>query len=81
MLVQYGDKCIGQKRVYEWVERFKNGRTNVIGEDRLCRSISSSSVTNVDHENTLIQENRWISVSTMANVLRHKLWFLLFHNA
>jgi hypothetical protein len=77
MLVQYGDKCIEQKRVYEWVERFKNGRTNVIGEDRLCSSISSSSVTNVDRENTLIQENRWISVST----IRHKLWFLLFHNA
>jgi hypothetical protein len=34
MLVQYGDKCIGQRKVYEWVERFKNGRTNVTGEDR-----------------------------------------------
>jgi hypothetical protein len=34
MLVQYGDKCIEQRKVYEWVERFKNGRTNVTGEDR-----------------------------------------------
>jgi hypothetical protein len=23
MLVQYGGKCIGQREVYEWVERFK----------------------------------------------------------
>jgi hypothetical protein len=23
MLVQYGDKCIGQREVYEWVESFK----------------------------------------------------------
>jgi hypothetical protein len=37
MLVQYGDKCIGQRKVYEWVERFKNGRMNVTGEDRLGR--------------------------------------------
>jgi hypothetical protein len=33
MLVQYDDKCIGQRKVYEWVERFKNGRTNVTGEE------------------------------------------------
>jgi hypothetical protein len=33
MLVQYGDKCIGERKVYEWVERFKNGRMNVTGED------------------------------------------------
>jgi hypothetical protein len=33
MLVQYGDKYIGERKVYEWVERFKNGRMNVTGED------------------------------------------------
>jgi hypothetical protein len=48
MLVQYGDKYIGQRKIYEWVERFKNGRTNVIDEDRLGCPITSSSVTNVD---------------------------------
>jgi hypothetical protein len=37
LLVQYGDKCIGQIKVYEWVERFKNERTNVTGEDRSGR--------------------------------------------
>jgi hypothetical protein len=37
MLVQYADKCTGQKKVYEWVERLKNGRTNVTGEDRWGR--------------------------------------------
>jgi hypothetical protein len=30
LLVQYG----GQRKFYEWVERFKNGRMNVTGEDR-----------------------------------------------
>jgi hypothetical protein len=36
MLVQYGDKCIGQIKVYEWVERFKNGRTNVQKSNKQC---------------------------------------------
>jgi transposase len=53
MLVQYGDKCIGQSKVYEWVERYKNGRMNVTGEDRLGRPITSTSVTNVDHSRKL----------------------------
>jgi transposase len=69
MLVQYGDKCIGQSKVYEWVERFKNGRTNVTGEDRSGGPITSSTLTNVDRVNTLIQENRQITVSAVANVL------------
>jgi hypothetical protein len=69
MLVQYGDNCIGQRKVYEWVEGFKNGRMNVTGEDRSGCPITSSSVTNVDCVNTLIQENRRITVSAVANVL------------
>jgi hypothetical protein len=48
MLVQYGDKCTGQRKVYEWVKMFKNGRKNAAGEDRSGRPISSSSVINVD---------------------------------
>jgi hypothetical protein len=57
--VQYGDKCIGQRKVYEWVERFKNGRTNVTGEDRSGRPITSNSVTNVDRVNTLFWNIIW----------------------
>jgi hypothetical protein len=57
MRVQYGGKCTGQRKVYEWVERFKNGRMNATGEYRSGRPITSSSVTNVDRVNTLIQEN------------------------
>jgi hypothetical protein len=57
------------KKVYELVGRFKNGRTNVTGEDRSGRPITSSSVTSVDRVNTLIQESRRITVSAVANVL------------
>jgi hypothetical protein len=46
MLVQYGDKCIGQRKVYEWVERFKNGRTNMKKSNKLC---TLGFVTNQKH--------------------------------
>ena len=35
MKVQYRDSCLSQGRVYEWVERFQNGRQNV--SESVCR--------------------------------------------
>ena len=40
MKVQYGDSCLSQGRVYEWVERFQNGRQNVSDEHWSGRPVS-----------------------------------------
>jgi len=40
MKVQYGDSCLSQGRVHEWVERFQNGRQNVCDERRSGRRVS-----------------------------------------
>jgi len=45
MKVQYGDSCLSQGRVYEWVERFQNGRQNVSDEHRSERPVSMASET------------------------------------
>ena len=45
MKVQYVDSCLSQDRVYEWVERFQNGRQNVSGEHRSGRPVSVASET------------------------------------
>jgi len=45
MKVQYGDSCLSQGRVYEWVESFQNGRQNIIGERRSGRPVSMASET------------------------------------
>jgi len=45
MKVQYGDSCLSQGRVYEWVERFQNGRQNVSDEQRSGRPVSVASET------------------------------------
>jgi len=45
MKVQYGDSCLSQGKVYEWVERFQNGRQNVSDEHRSGRPFSVASET------------------------------------
>jgi hypothetical protein len=47
---------MGQGKVYEWVERFKNGRWSVISEEQSGHLITSNTVTSVDRVYTLIQK-------------------------
>ena len=49
MLAQYGQSTMSQQKVYEWVERFKSGRTRVTDEARSGRP--STSCTQ-DHKNS-----------------------------
>jgi len=42
MLAQYGQSTMSQRRVYEWVERFKSVRTRVTDEHRSGRSSTSA---------------------------------------
>ena len=41
MLVQYGQNTTSQQKVYEWVERFKSGRTRVTDEGHSGRPSTS----------------------------------------
>jgi len=43
MLAQYGQSTVSQRKVYEWVERFKSGRTRVADEGRSGRPSTSRS--------------------------------------
>jgi len=45
MKVQYGDSCLSQVKVYEWVEIFQNRRQNVSDEHRSGRPVSVASET------------------------------------
>jgi len=45
MKVQCGDSCLSQGRVYEWVERFQNGRQNVSDEHWSGRPVGVASET------------------------------------
>ena len=41
MLAQYGQSTTSQRKVYEWVEMFKSGRTRVTDEGRSGRPSTS----------------------------------------
>jgi len=43
MLVEYGQSTMSQRKVYEWVERFKSGRKHVTDEGRSDRPLTSRS--------------------------------------
>ena len=43
MLAQYGQSTVSQRKVYEWMERFKSGRTCVTDEGRYGRPSTSRS--------------------------------------
>jgi len=43
MLARYGQSTVSQRKVYEWAERFKSGRTRVTGEGRSGRPSTSRS--------------------------------------
>jgi len=43
MLAQYGQSTMSQRKVYEWVETFKSGRTLVTDEGRSGRPSTSRS--------------------------------------
>ena len=43
MLAQYGQSTMSQRKVYEWVEMFKSGRTHVTDEGRSGRPSTSRS--------------------------------------
>jgi hypothetical protein len=66
MIQQYVGSCMSERKVYQWVEKFQEGRTSAVdehGSSRPCTAISDANVTHVD---ALIVENRRISVDTVA---------------
>ena len=66
MKVQYGDSCLSQGRVYEWVERFQNRRQNVSDEHRSGRPVSVASETVKQQVEQRIRDYRRVTVDEIA---------------
>jgi len=47
LLAQYGENCIMQMMVYQWVERFQTCRTSVVNEEHSCHPTISQMVDSV----------------------------------
>jgi len=82
MKVQYGDSCLSQGRLYEWVERFQNGRQNVSDEHQSGRSVSVASETVKQHVEQQIRDYRRVTVDEIAAELNmsHGSAYNIVHN-
>jgi hypothetical protein len=69
MFQQYGGSCMSERKVYQWVEIFQEGRTSVADEQHSSDLCTAASDANVSHMDALIGENRQISVYTLATTL------------
>jgi len=66
MKVQYGDSCLSQGRVYEWVERFQNGRQNVTDENRSGRPVDVATETVKQQIEQRIRDYRQVTIDEIA---------------
>lgn len=63
---QYGKSCINRANFYKWIDRYKLGRTNVSDVQRSGRPIEVSNALMENRIETLIQEDRRITVAQIA---------------
>jgi hypothetical protein len=66
MLAQNGQSTVSQRKVYEWVERFKSCRTRVTDEGRSGRLSTSRTEDHIDTTDAMIREDRRITVSEVS---------------
>jgi hypothetical protein len=62
MLAEYGQSNMSQRKAYEWVERFKSGRTRVTDEGRSGWPSTSRTEDHIDTTDAMIREDRRITV-------------------
>jgi transposase len=60
---------MSQRKVYEWVERFKSGQTRVTDEGRSGRPSTSRTEDHINMAHAMIREERRTTVSEVAAYL------------
>ena len=70
LLVQYGNSCLPQRSVYEWIEKFKNGRTSVTQNEGAGRPVTAINEENIERSREIILSDRRITVDDVANRLQ-----------
>ena len=82
MKVQYGDSCLSQGRVSEWVERFQNGRQNISDEHRRGKPVSVATETVKQQIEQRIHDYRQVTIDEIALAfnMSHDSAYNIVHN-
>jgi len=67
---QYGDSALLRRSVYEWIEKFKSGRTNVTHEEGAVRPSISTTDEKIQQAREMVQANLWVTIDEVACSLR-----------
>lgn len=80
--VQYGNSVLPQRSVYEWIEKFKNGRTSVTHNEGAGRPFTAVSEENIERSREMILVDRRVTVDDVAHRLQisHGSAYEIIHN-
>ena len=70
LLAQYGDNALSKTTVYEWIEKFKTGRTSVKHAEGAGRPSTSTSEEKIEQAQQMILANRRITIDEVAQSLQ-----------
>ena len=63
---QYGDSALPRRSVYEWIEKFKSGRTNVTHEEGAGRPSTSTIDEKIQQAREMVRANRRVAIDEVA---------------
>ena len=63
---QYGDSAVPRRSVYEWIEKFKSGRTNVTHEEGAGRPSTSTTDEKIQQAREMVRANRRVAIDEVA---------------
>ena len=65
----YGDECLSRTQVFEWFERFKEGREEIRDDQRPGRPSTSNMDANVEKVGEIVRQNRRLSIRAVAELI------------
>ncbi|KYO21352.1 histone-lysine N-methyltransferase SETMAR [Alligator mississippiensis] len=66
IVAQYGKNCLAQRKVYEWVEKFKHGRTSVVDEPRAGRPNTATTEDNIAKVDAAVRASKRVSIPELV---------------
>ena len=79
--VQYGNSVLSQRSVYEWIEKFKNGRTSVTHDEGAGPPVTVTN-ENIERVREMILSDRRVTIDKVAYCLQisHGSAYEIIHN-
>lgn len=82
LLAQYGDSTLPWSSVFEWIEKFKSGRTTVMQEEGAGCPSTSTMADKIEQAQLMVLTNRRVTIDDVASTLNisHGSAYTIFHD-